>query len=30
MLAPSALGQGAKRIGRELGCSLNAVREYLL
>ena len=29
MLALSALGWGAKRIGRELGCSRNTVREYL-
>jgi transposase len=29
MLALSALGWGAKRISRELGCSRNTVREYL-
>lgn len=29
MLALQALGWGAKRISRELGCSRNAVREYL-
>jgi transposase len=29
MLAPQALGWGAKRISRELGCSRNTVREYL-
>jgi transposase len=29
MLALQALGWGAKRIGREVGCSRNTVREYL-
>ena len=29
MLALQALGWGAKRISRELGCSRNTVREYL-
>jgi transposase len=29
MLALSALGWGAKRISREIGCSRNTVREYL-
>ena len=29
MLALSALGWGAKRISREVGCSRNTVREYL-
>ncbi|NUZ07369.1 IS21 family transposase [Schlegelella koreensis] len=29
MLALSALGWGSKRIGHELGCSRNTVREYL-
>lgn len=29
MLALSALGWGSKRIGRELGCARNTVREYL-
>jgi transposase len=29
MMALSALGWGSKRIGKELGCSRNTVREYL-
>jgi len=30
MLQLASLGWGAKRISRELGCSLNTVRSYLL